>query len=80
MSNPVDELLTLALGDFIAGPDRLAATLAAAGQRDRAREVKALRRPSVAAWVVNQLAHRHRVELRRLIDAGAGQRRSVPVR
>jgi hypothetical protein len=70
MADPVDELYALPLRDFIAARDRLAAKLAAAKQGDRAREVKALRRPTVAAWVVNQLAHRNRAELRRLIDAG----------
>jgi hypothetical protein len=70
MADPVDELYTLPLREFIAARDRLAAKLAAAKQGDRAREVKALRRPTVAAWVVNQLAHRNRAELRRLIDAG----------
>jgi hypothetical protein len=70
MSDPVDELYTLPLRDFIPARDRLAAKLTAANQRDRAGEVKALRRPTVAAWVVNQLAHRNRAELRRLIDAG----------
>ena len=60
MADPVDELYTLPLRDFIAARDRLAAKLAAANQRDRAREVKAFRRPTVAAWVVNQLAHRNR--------------------
>jgi hypothetical protein len=76
MPDPVDELYLLPAGEFIATRDRLAAKLAAAEQRDRAREVKALRRPSVAAWVVNQLAHRHGAALRRLIDAGEVLRRA----
>jgi hypothetical protein len=70
MPDPVDELYTLPLRDFIAARDRLASKLALGNQRERAREVKALRRPTVAAWVVNQLAHRNRGDLRRLIDAG----------
>ena len=70
MPDPVDELYKLPVGEFIAARDRLAAKLAAAGQRDRAREVKSARRPTVAAWVVNQLAHRHGAALRRLIEAG----------
>jgi hypothetical protein len=70
MPDPVDELYMLPVRDFTAARDRLAAKLAADDERDRAREVKALRRPTVAAWVVNQLAHRHRAALRRLIDAG----------
>lgn len=76
MPDPVDELYTLPLREFIAARDRLATKLAAAKQRDRAREVKALRRPTVAAWVVNQLAHRHDTALGRLVDAGEALRRA----
>ena len=70
MADPVAGLFTLPLGEFTAARDRLAAKLRADGEADGAREVKALRRPTVAAWVVNQLAHRHGAALRRLIDAG----------
>src|SRR5262245_39606435 len=76
MPDPVDELYLLPPQDFTTARDRLAGTLAAAKQRDRAREVKALRRPTVAAWVVNQLAHRHGAALRRLIEAGEALRRT----
>jgi hypothetical protein len=72
----VDELFLLPLREFTAARDRLAAQLVAAKQRDRAREVKELQRPTVAAWVVNQLAHRHRAAVRRLLDAGAVLRRA----
>jgi len=74
--DPVDELFLLPLREFTAARDRLAAQLVAAKQRDRARVVKALRRPTVAAWVVNQLAHRHAAAVRRLLDAGAVLRRA----
>ena len=76
MPDPVDELFLLPLREFTAARDRLAAQLVAAKQRDRARVVKALRRPTVAAWVVNQLAHRHAAAVRRLLDAGAVLRRA----
>src|SRR5262249_48349349 len=75
MPDPVDELYTLPLREFIAARDRVATTLAAK-HRDRAHEVKALRRPTVAAWVVNQLAHRHGGALGRLVDAGEALRRA----
>ena len=70
------KLFLLPLREFTAARDRLAAQLVAAKQRDRARVVKALRRPTVAAWVVNQLAHRHAAAVRRLLDAGAVLRRA----
>ena len=76
MADPVDELFLLPLREFTAARDRLAAQLVAAKQRDRAREVKELQRPTVAAWVVNQLANRHRAAVRRLLDAGAVLRRA----
>jgi len=76
VADPVDELFLLPLREFTAARDRLAAQLVAAKQRDRAREVKELQRPTVAAWVVNQLAHRHRAAVRRLLDAGAVLRRA----
>ena len=76
MSDPVDELYVLPASEFVAARDRLARKLTAAKQRERAREIKALPRPNVAAWVVNQLAHKHGAVLRRLIDAGETLRRA----
>jgi DNA repair exonuclease SbcCD ATPase subunit len=76
MADPVDELFRLPRPEFIPARDRLAARFAAANERERAREVRALRRPTVAAWVVNQLAHRNRTALRRLLDAGQVLRRA----
>jgi hypothetical protein len=43
---------------FVAARDQLAKELRAAGQRDDAAEVRALRRPSVSAWALNQVARR----------------------
>ena len=76
MADPVDELFRLPLREFTAARDRLAAQLVAAKQRDRASEVRRLRRPTVAAWVVNQLVHRHAAAVRRLLDVGAALRRA----
>jgi hypothetical protein len=75
VADPLDDLYALPSGHFIAARNRLAAELAAAGKRDRAREVKTLARPTVAAWAVNQLAHRHRPALDRLLAAGKKVRR-----
>jgi hypothetical protein len=43
---------------FVAARDQLAKELRAAGLRDDAAEVRALRRPSVSAWALNQVARR----------------------
>lgn len=42
--------------EFVAARDRLAKDLRAAGDRDEADRVKKLRRPSVAAWLINRTA------------------------
>jgi hypothetical protein len=56
----VDEAATrlyaMPLDQFISTRKLLAAEARAAGERDVAREVGELRKPSVAAWLVNQLA------------------------
>ena len=54
----MDDLFALPPAEFIAARDALAKRLKADGDATRAAEVKALRRPSVAAWAVNQVARR----------------------
>jgi hypothetical protein len=41
---------------FVAGRDRLSKDLRDAGDRDEANRIKALRRPSLAAWLINSAA------------------------
>ena len=55
---------------FVAARDLLAKELRAAGQRDEAAAVRGLRRPSVAAWALNQVARRDASSIERLIEAG----------
>ena len=43
-------------GAFVAGRDRLSKDLRDAGDREEANRIKALRRPSVAAWLINSAA------------------------
>ncbi|MEA2287422.1 MAG: hypothetical protein QOJ21_3465, partial [Solirubrobacteraceae bacterium] len=49
-----DELYGLPLDAFVPERDALAKELRSDGRREEAAEVKALRKPSVAAWGVNQ--------------------------
>ncbi|MFL6185898.1 MAG: hypothetical protein ACJ745_13955, partial [Actinomycetes bacterium] len=49
-------LYRLPPGEFVAARDQLARQLRAAGGREAARRVAALRRPSISAWAANQLA------------------------
>jgi hypothetical protein len=55
-SDPVAELYAAEPEGFIAARDALAAELRAAGEEDRAAEVKRLRKPTVAAWGVDAAA------------------------
>jgi hypothetical protein len=66
----VDRLYTLPLDDFVTGREELARGLREQGDRERAKEIKALRKPTVAAWAVNQLARREKMSLRSLLTAG----------
>ena len=61
---------TCALPIFTPARNALAARLKKAGQQAAAEEAKALPKPSVAAWVVNQIYWRQRGPFDRLIDAG----------
>jgi len=71
-----EELYGLPLEEFIAQRASLAKSLRAKGRRDDARAVAALRKPSVAAWAVNQLIRTRAAENARLFSAG-DQMRSV---
>jgi len=70
MEDEVDALFKLPLGEFTPARNALAARLKKAGQRAMADAAKAVPKPSVAAWVVNQLYWRHRGSFDRLIEAG----------
>jgi hypothetical protein len=70
----VDELYGLTLERFV--PERTALTkqLRAEGRRDEAGEVAARRKPSVAAWAVNQLVRTQRKAINELLAAGEALR------
>lgn len=60
----------MAPGGFVAARDDLARRLRSTGRRDDAAAVKRLRRPTVAAWALNQLSRRVPDDVRRLILLG----------
>ena len=66
----VDELYGADPDEFTARRNELAKELRAEGRRAAAEQVKDLRKPSLAAWAVNQLARRNRREIDLLLDAG----------
>jgi hypothetical protein len=66
----IDGLYAAQPGEFVQRRDELARSLRKDGEREAADEVKKLRKPSVAAWAVNQLARREKMRLRGLFTAG----------
>lgn len=67
--NEIDALFQTPLSEFTAARNALGAQLKKSGDADASR-VKALPKPSISAWAVNQLYWRHRQEFDRLIDTG----------
>jgi hypothetical protein len=66
----VDELYRLPLSEFTTARNELAKKLKADGRAEEADEVKALRKPTVAVWLVNRLAQERELDVQRLRKAG----------
>lgn len=66
----IDELYGLPLDQFVPARTALARELRSSGRREEASEVAALRKPSVAAWAVNQLVRTQRKGVEELFGAG----------
>ena len=67
-----ERLYGLPLDEFTAARDARSRELRRDGQRERAAAVAALRKPVVAAWVVNMLARDERADVRELVGAAEG--------
>jgi hypothetical protein len=65
-----EELYGLPPGEFTEARDALVKRLRADKERELANEVKALRKPTLAAWALNQLVRNRRKDVERLIAAG----------
>src|SRR5438552_2059905 len=73
LDDDVDALFRLPLAEFTAARNTLAARLKKSGRGDEKAEadrVKALVKPSISAWAVNQLYWDHREAFDRLIATG----------
>ena len=66
----VDKLYQAPLDEFTAARNALVARIKAAHGADAAAHVKALVKPSIAAWTLNQLYWRHQPEFMALLMAG----------
>lgn len=69
-----DELYSLPREEFVAARDARAKEARSAGQRELATAIRALRKPTVAAWLVNLLAREHPDEIRGLGQLGEALR------
>jgi hypothetical protein len=69
-SSPIEHLFQLPLGEFTAARNALASKLKKGGHADESARVKALMKPSISAWTVNQLFWRHRKVYDRLMQSG----------
>ena len=76
LEDEVDALFKLPLSEFIGARKTLAAQLKKGGQGDQANRVQTLAKPSVSAWVVNQLYWLHREAFDRLVASGESFRRA----
>ncbi len=70
LEDDVDALYWLPLAEFTAARNTLAARLKQGGRRNEADFVKALVKPSITAWAVNQLYWKHRDAFDRLSATG----------
>jgi hypothetical protein len=66
----LDELFTAPAAEFVKARDALVRDLKREHRSDDAADVHALRRPTVAVWGVNQMAHAHGDRVAALVEAG----------
>ena len=59
MADEIDDLADVSPEDFVAARDALAKQLKAEGRVAQAAEVKKLRKPTVAAWIADQVRRHH---------------------
>jgi hypothetical protein len=71
MARPGDDLYALPLDEFTSARDALAKKLRAEGRRGDATRVKALRKPTVVTWALDQVARQRPELIAALLDAGA---------
>jgi hypothetical protein len=70
LDQATDELYGLPPGEFTRARDARAKEVRKDGDRQAADAIKALRKPTVAAWALNQLARRRAKDVKRLVKAG----------
>src|SRR5947207_5005694 len=76
LDDDVDALFKLPLAEFTGARNDLAARLKREGRADDSNFVKALAKPSISAWAVNQLHWKHREAFDRLLATSQRFRQS----
>jgi hypothetical protein len=76
VADVADELYGLPLQEFTKARNELERRLRGEGKRDEALAVKALRKPTAAAWALNQLARRRKADVESVLAAGERLRRA----
>src|SRR6266513_145928 len=76
LDDDVDALFKLPLAAFTGARNDLVVRLKRAGRADDANLVKALAKPSISAWAVNQLHWNHREAFDRLLSSSQRFRQS----
>lgn len=71
------ELYALAPGEFVAARTDAEKRARAAGDRELATRIRALAKPTAAAWIANQLVRQHPEEITGLRELGAGLREAT---
>lgn len=77
LDDAADELYALPPEEFVEARNALAKRLKSEGDGEVAARVKALRKPTVAAWLTNQVVRRHRDEIGALVELGQRMRKAM---
>jgi hypothetical protein len=72
----IDQLYSVPLDEFVERRNEFARSLRKDANRQAADEVRKLRKPTLPAWTVNQLARREKMRLRGLLTAGERLRKA----
>lgn len=69
ISEHLDRLYSVELANFVAERRAIALALKASGDKEQAKAIESLRKPSLAAWALNQVVRKHRGEVDELLEA-----------
>lgn len=74
LDRAADQLYAFPPGEFVAARGTMAAAARAGGDAGLAEAIKKLRKPTVSAWLANQLVRERPGEVHRLLETGSGLR------